>query len=160
MKHVDPVLGIISAYLYDSIGDIENIRRMAFYYVKHGQPIPYDIALLGQLRGEWRDGVLSAKVPTVSKREPRTEAEGANTWTFSDTPATAGEVAGLWPWMRQGWTFLDDPADNGSALIRTGLLNLTRNLAPGRFAAFDFEGGHRLARMFSLSNKSRDKEIA
>jgi hypothetical protein len=154
MKHVDPVLGVISAYLYDSIGDIDNIRRMAFYYVEHHQPIPYDIALLALLRGEWREGLLWAHVPAVGKRRPRTETEGANEWTHSATSATAGQVGGLWPWMRQGWTFLDDPSDDGSTLIRPGLIELIRHLVPGRFAMFDAEGGLELARLFGLSNSS------
>jgi hypothetical protein len=153
MKHVDPVLGVISAYLYDSIGDIENIRRMAFYYVEHGQPIPYDIALLAQLRGEWREGLLWAQVPPVSKRDPRTEAERLNAWTFSATSAKTGQVAGVWPWMRQGWTFLDDPVDDGSTLISPGLVELTIHLAQGRFATLDSEGGAKLARLFGLSNQ-------
>src|SRR5262249_29119752 len=118
MKHVDPVLGVISAYLYDSIGDIDNIRRMAFYYVQHNQPIPFDIALLGQLKGEWRDGSLWAQVPMVSKRKPGTKAEQQNLWTYSATPPTSGKVGGYWPWMRQGWAFLDDSA---STLMRPGL---------------------------------------
>ena len=57
-KHADPVRGVISAYLYDSVGDLESIRRMAYYYIQHDQPIPYDIALLARLRGELRDGLL------------------------------------------------------------------------------------------------------
>jgi len=154
-KHVDPVLGVISAYLYDSIGDIDNIRRMAFYYVEHHQPIPYDVALLALLRGEWREGQLWAHVPAVRRRKPRTEAERSNEWTHSATSATVGQVGGLWPWMRQGWKLLDDPADDGSTLIRTGLIELTPHLAPGRFAMFDAKGGSELARLFGLSNSSR-----
>jgi hypothetical protein len=126
---------------------------MAFYYVENRQPIPYDIALLAQLQGEWRDGLLWAQVPAVTKRDPRTEAERSKTWTHSATSATEGQVGGLWPWMRQGWTFLDDPADDESTLIRPGLIELTRHLAPGRFATFDAKGGRKLAKIFDLSNK-------
>jgi hypothetical protein len=157
MKHADPVLGVISAYLYDAIGDIDNIRRMACYYVEENQPIPYDIALLAQLRGEWRDGLLWARVPPVGKRDPRTEGERSAEWTYSATKATAGLVGGLWPWMRQGWTFLDDPADDGSTLITPGLIELTRHLDRARFATLDAEGGSELARIFNLSkNESVD----
>jgi hypothetical protein len=152
MKHVDPVLGVISAYLYDSIGDIDNIRRMAFYYVQNCQAIPYDIALLAQVRGEWRDGLLWAHVPSVRASEPHTEAERLADWTHSATPEASGMVGGVWPWMRQGWTFLDDPADDGSTLISPGLIELIPNLAPGRFPMFDADGGRRLSELFSLSN--------
>jgi hypothetical protein len=151
MKHVDPTLGVISAYLYDSIGDIDNIRRMAFYYVAHNQAIPFDIALLAQVRGEWRDGLLWANVPSVSKCEPRTEAERHAEWTHSATQACTGQVGGLWPWMRQGWAFLEDPADNESTLVRPGLSALIPHLSAGRFAMFDAEGGRTLAEIFNLA---------
>lgn len=154
LKHLDPVLGVITAYLYDSIGDIDSIRRMAYYYIEHAQPIPYDIALLAQLRGERRgDGRLCAHVPEVAPCKPRTEAEERNEWTHSATRAAVGEVAGLWPWMRQGWPLLDDPADDGSTLIVPGLIESRRFLKPSRFAAFDEEGGRHLIRLFNLSNR-------
>ncbi|HKQ52187.1 MAG TPA: hypothetical protein VJT74_07450 [Pyrinomonadaceae bacterium] len=150
-KHSDPVLGVISAYLYDSIGDIESIRRMAFYYTQHNQPIPYDIALLAQLRGELRDGLLRARVPAISEREPRTEAERRHEWTHTATPESEGEVGGLWPWMRQGWPFLDDPAADGSTLVMPGLIELSSHLGPGRFTTLDAEGGRELAKIFELA---------
>lgn len=153
MKHADPVLGVISAYLYDSIGDIDSIRRMAFFYVRHHQPIPYDIALLAQLDGGWREGRLWAKIPTVKKREPRTEAERRNEWTYSKTEEADGEVGGFWPWMRQGWSYLDNPSEDGSTLISPALIELTSYLAPARFSSFNREGGFRLAQVFRLANQ-------
>jgi hypothetical protein len=148
-KHYDPVLGVISAYLYDSIGDIANIRRMAYYYTLHRQPIPYDIALLAQLQGDWQDDRLWVEVPEVSEQKPESAKEPS--WTHERTPAARGEVGGLWPWMRQGWTFLDDPVDLGSTLVRPGLLPLMRHMARGRFAMLDAEGGRGLAEIFKLS---------
>jgi hypothetical protein len=149
-KHADPVRGVISAYLYDSIGDFESIRRMAYYYVKHNQPIPYDIALLAQLRGELRNGLLWAHVPAVPQREGRTKTEKKFGWTWNKTDAVQGWVGGLWPWMRQGWTFLDNPAADGSTLVLPGLIGLTKHLKWGRFATLDREGGRALARLFKL----------
>jgi hypothetical protein len=98
-------------------------------------------------------GVLWAHVPAVAKRKPRTGTEDRNEWTYSATPAAVGEVGGLWPWMRQGWTFLDDPADDGSTLILPGLIELSRFLRPARFASLDNEGGQGLIRLFNLSNR-------
>jgi hypothetical protein len=57
---------------------------------------------------------------------------------------SVGEVGGLWPRMRQGWTFLDDPADDGSTLIASGLIELFHFLRPARFASLDYEGGQGL----------------
>jgi Caspase domain len=150
-KHADPVRGVISAYLYDSIGDVESIRRMAFYYLQHSQAIPYDIALLGQLEGERRDdGLLSATVPPVRSREPRTEHERGLEWTYSATPEANGVVGGLWPLLRQGWAFLDDPAEDGSTLVLPGLLEAADDLTPARFTTLHHAGARRLADAFGL----------
>jgi len=151
-KHSDPMLGVISAYLYDSVGDIDSIRRMAYYYVSYGQPIPYDIALLAGLRGELlNDGVLRVHVPAVNERDARTESEQRYEWTHSATPAADGEVGGLWPWMRQGWPFLEDPSDDESTLVTQGLVEVGRHLTPGRFTTVDRVGAVELARIFNLA---------
>jgi hypothetical protein len=151
-KHVDPVRGVISAYLYDSIGDVDSIRRMAYYYVLRGQPIPYDIALLGQLRGQRRgQGLLRATVPPVPARKPRTKDERAFRWTHSATPRATGVVGGFWPWLKQGWALLDDPAPNGSTLVLPGPVEVTDRLTPARFTTLDDRGGRRLAESFKLT---------
>jgi hypothetical protein len=151
-KLADPILGVISAYLYDSINDIESIRRMAYYYAINNQPIPYDIALLGLLQSKMRDdGLLSVVVPAVAERDPRTPVEEEHYWTYSATTEVTGEVGGFWPWMRQGWAFLDDYADDGSGLVAPGLVELISSLTAARFASLDAEGGERLAKLFALS---------
>ena len=150
-KHADPIRGVISAYLYDSIGDTDSIRRMAYFYLYENQPIPYDIALLAQLPGE-RQGetLLSAVVPRVKARKPRTKQEAQFRWTHSATPKQEGQVGGLWPWLRQGWGYLDDPAADGSTLVLPGLIELTDKLTTGRFATLSKAGGHELAQLFDL----------
>jgi hypothetical protein len=153
-KHADPVLGVISAYLYDAIGDLESIRRMAYFYVYHGQPIPYDIALLAQLPGRRQGEGLWADVPALPKRAPRSDAEFRNNWTYAATPAAGGPVGGLWPWMRQGWVFLDHPDDSGSNLILPGLIELRSGMTGSRFATFDEKAGLALAQRFGLEQGS------
>lgn len=156
-KHADPVRGVISAYLYDSIGDVESIRRMAFYYIQHGQAIPYDIALLAQLEGERRnDGLLWVTVPAVPSRKPRTEQERRVGWTHSATPKATGAVAGFWPWLRQGWPFLDEPAADGSTLVLPGLIELAAELTSARFTTLRNAGGRRLASVFDLSDSASE----
>ena len=150
-KHADPVRGVISAYLYDYIGDVESIRRMAFFYLRYGQVIPYDIALLAQLEGERRnDGLLWVTVPAVPSREPRTEQESQVGWTYSATEDATGVVGGFWPWLRQGWAFLDDPAPDGSTLVLPGLIDVAAELTPARFTTLHANGGRHLASMFNL----------
>jgi hypothetical protein len=154
-KHADPVRGVISAYLYDSIGDVESIRRMAFYYLQHGQAIPYDIALLAQLDGERRsDGLLWATVPSVPSREPRTEQEHRVGWTHSATQEATGVVGGFWPWLRQGWAFLDDLAADGSTLMLPGLAEVAAELTPARFTTLHHAGGLGLASVFNLKDSA------
>ena len=156
-KHADPVRGVISAYLYDSIGDVESIRRMAFYYLRHGQAIPYDIALLAQLEGGKRnDGLLWATVPAVPQREPRTQQESRVNWTHEATHEATGVVGGFWPWLRQGWAFLDDPAADGSTLVLPGLIELAAELTSARFTTLRPAGGRRLASMFNLRDSARE----
>jgi hypothetical protein len=150
-KHADPVRGVIGAYLYDALGDTDSIRRMAYFYVMHRQAIPYDIALLAQLTGRRRDkALLWADVPAVQPRKPRSGNEAQHHWTHSGTPAAEGAVAGLWPWLRQGWSYLDDPRPDGSTLVLPGLPELADELTTGRFATLTSSGGKRLAELFGL----------
>jgi hypothetical protein len=149
-KHVDPMLGVFAAYLYDSIGDVGSIRRMAHYYVEHQQPIPYDIAILAQIRGQQRGDLLLARVPRVAARKPRSDAERQYRWTYEETSAGEGVVGGAWPWLRQGWAFLADPTDRESTLMRPGLARLTKQLARSRFPTFGSPGGLELAKLFAL----------
>ena len=126
---------------------------MAFFYLQHDQPIPYDIALLAQLEGEKRDdGLLWATVPAVPAREPRTEKESGLGWTHLATEERAGVVGGFWPWLRQGWSLLDDPADDGSTLVLPGLSEAAGDLTPARFTTFHHAGARRLADAFGLSD--------
>lgn len=150
-KHADPVRGVISAYLYDSIGDVDSIRRMAFFYVQNLQPIPYDIALLGQLDAEQRDeGALVAEVPAVPERKPRTETERRVEWSYQATGRAAGVVGGLWPWFRQGWPFLEEPGPGESTLVLPHLTHMAPGLLPARFTTFDHAGGQQLADLLRL----------
>jgi hypothetical protein len=149
-KHADPVLGVISAYLYDSINDVDSIRRMAYYYIQNGQPIPYDIALLARVEAEWRDDLLWVDVPAVEQRKPRTDDERNFFWTHKSTPSKQGVVGGLWPWMRQGWASLEDYREDGSKLVSPSLPDLLPHLRKARFTTFDAEGAHKLANIFML----------
>ena len=69
-KHIDPVLGALAAYLYDAVGDRDNIRRIAYFYASAGETVPFDVALLADLRGTIHDGRLVVDVPAVPARTP------------------------------------------------------------------------------------------
>jgi hypothetical protein len=150
LKHQALVLGVISAYLYDSIGDVDGIRQIAYYYASEGQPIPYDVALLAQVRGEPFNGLTRVRIPSVARREPRSEHEREHPWAYSATPETVGVVGGLWPWMRQGWTFLDDLTPVESTLVDARFLDLIPFVERGRFTTLNPEGGYMLKQIFNL----------
>jgi hypothetical protein len=144
-KHSDPVLGMISAYLYEGIGDVDNIRRMAFYFANMGQPIPFDIAMLGDLklaRSVTEDTV--GHVPAVQQSKSRTAIEDTVSWTHSETPSTDGIIGGNWPWLRQGWAYVDEYAYLDS------LKDVRRHLKRSRFTTFDAAGANFIAETFGL----------
>ncbi len=151
LKHADPTLGVIGAYLYDSIGDVESIRRMAYYYSENRQAIPYDIALLADVEAHrGANGLFYVTVPAVPARQPRTESERRFSWTHEATVERTSVVGGLWPWMRQGWTFLDDPSDFESGLIHPGIPALRSQLTSARFTTLSEQGGNELAMLLGL----------
>ena len=150
-KHEDPTLGVISAYVYESLGDLDSIRQMAYYYVVNGQPIPFDIAMLAHLETTRLEGKLLASIPATAARKPQTKFEKENSWTFNSTVAMQGPVGGSWPWMRQGWFLLEDYYEKKSALIDPFLINVASTIAPARFSTLNKEGATALAEHFALA---------
>jgi hypothetical protein len=146
-KHIDVMQGVLAAYLYDAIGDLDSIRRTAYFLIRRGHSIPYDIALLGQLDCE-RDG--GARIPRVDARTPLTDLERMHPWTWNGTPPTTGRVAGAWPWLRQGWAYLDDLADDGAGLVDPVLLEVRDHLRPSRFTTLDATGAALLGAWLGL----------
>lgn len=143
-KHRDPVRGVIAAYLYDSQGDVDSIRQIAFYYCDAGQPIPYDVALLARLEvHSGRDGLV-ARIPPIRSRKARSAAETKVGWATRATPAAKGVIAGAFPWLRQGWPLLED-AD--PPLVAGGVAELVLHLGPAPFTTLDADAGLRLAKL-------------
>ncbi|MDR6859880.1 caspase family protein [Variovorax guangxiensis] len=150
LKHVNPVLGVICAYLYDAIGDQDSIRRMAYFYVQNYQAIPYDIAFLADLASqEHPDGRLRAIVPPLPEREPRTEHEGEFQWTTTSTPAAEGSIGGRVFWMRQGWPFLASATPSETAM-GSGIADLIQGLLPTPFTTLDDAAGRKLITYLKL----------
>ena len=139
-KENDPVKGVLAAYLYDAQGDIESVRRTAYYVAVAGLPIPFDTAILGRLPITHTNGQLVAQIPQTAERAPRSSEEEARYWTHNATPAFQAPVAGLFPWLRQGWALLDDEEAWGLH----GLAELGAHLLPFQFTTLDAEGGVRL----------------
>jgi hypothetical protein len=149
MKHVNPTLGAAASYLYDYSGDIDSIRRMAFYYADCGQSMPFDVAFMGMLKGVRRNSYKEVIVPAVEGRSELRRNAQLPDWVSDPTPATRGKVAGAWPWFRQGWDFVDEP-ENEETPVATPIQGLSPFLLNSAFTSFSSEGGRVAINMLRL----------
>jgi hypothetical protein len=147
--HVSPLLGVIAAWLYDAAGDRDGIRRLASFYPEHGQPIPFDIALLAGVPGRrGRDGLRRIDLPALPARAPRTDEEAASfvdvrRFGLFDARRAMRDavVAGGFPWMRQGWSLLD----LAGFPVHSEVVSLAGHVGPSLFTTLDRDSGRRLA---------------
>ncbi|WP_083280470.1 caspase family protein [Pseudomonas citronellolis] len=148
-KHINPTLGAIASYLYDYTGDIDSIRRMAFFYCFYAQPMPFDVAFMGLLSTkEGQDGIV-ADVPPIPARPQSLANSRLPGWVTRATDGGVGQVAGLWPWLRQGWQFMEDPAPQEKAAAE-GLRDVAKFLLPSQFSSFKEQGAGILIDRFNL----------
>ncbi|WP_260513794.1 caspase family protein [Serratia fonticola] len=149
-KHVNPTLGSIASYLYDYTGDVNSIRRMAFFYCKHRQPIPFDVAFMGLLSSkDMGQGGIVAEVPPVQARAKSPANNELPHWVTQATDGASGQVAGFWPWLRQGWEFMEDPAPQEKA-VAGGLHDIAKFLLPSQFSSFKEPGARILIEKFYM----------
>ncbi|MET4118805.1 biotin-(acetyl-CoA carboxylase) ligase [Bradyrhizobium sp. JR1.5] len=142
-KERDPVRAVIAAYIYDALGDRDSIHRIAWYLAAAGIPVPYDVALLGRLRSrQVAPGLIEVEIPETPPRKPRSHEEARRTWTFNSTPSARALVAGIFPWLRQGWSLLED--DEASGLVMEGLVDLRAELLRSSFSTLSARGGQQL----------------
>ena len=145
-KAWDPVRGVIAAYIYDALGDLDNIRRVAYYLARDAHCVPYDVGLLGRFTAsKSSDGAINVEIPETSQRSPRSPEERSRNWTFDATPCGVAPVAGAFPWLRQGWLMLEDAAP--SDLVINGLAALRTELLASPFTTLTARGGRRLKTM-------------
>ncbi len=149
MKHINPTLGAISSYLYDYAGDVDSIRRMAFYYCSNHQAIPFDIAFMGLLPTRHKKLGYAVSVPAVEARIASPANSHLPEWVTDATTACEGVVAGLWPWLHQGWQFVEDPADE-EKITADSLYDVIPYLLPSQFSSFLTEGAEILIRKFHM----------
>ncbi|WP_085695315.1 MULTISPECIES: caspase family protein [unclassified Pseudomonas] len=117
-KHADPMLGVICAYLYRATADFDNIRRMACFYAKRGQAVPYDIALLGAMPvTKAADGALIVQVPAVKARQSPDGGPALPNYAAQATDAVTARIGGRCPWLGLGWDYVQDPRPEWAALV-------------------------------------------
>lgn len=148
-KHCNPVMGSIASYLYDYTGDIDSIRRMAYFYCCYNQDIPYDVALMSFLTkfSTHKERVI---IPGVKKRK-RFNPDLPE-WVNQETTEVSGRVAGYWPWLNQGWQFTEGSGGENS-LSDPILRSVMPHLLPYEFSAFDEAGALILINEFKLEYK-------
>uniref|UniRef100_B8HUT5 Peptidase C14 caspase domain-containing protein n=1 Tax=Cyanothece sp. (strain PCC 7425 / ATCC 29141) TaxID=395961 RepID=B8HUT5_CYAP4 len=134
MKHVDPMLGIVAAYLYNRIGDIDNIRRMCYYYGYYNQDVPFDIAMLAGVTLEYNkeQRYFAINVPEVREVPAAERAENAPEFTWENTPSVNVNVAGVTPVLRVGWQHIR----NSKHRIHRQCLELVDHLTEAPIATF------------------------
>jgi hypothetical protein len=153
-KHRDPVLGVISAYLYRAVADFDNIRRMAYYYLYNEQPVPFDIALLGEMKVTRKaGGGFTVHVPAV-KEGSAEAARGLPAYAFQSTPKRTGPVGGWCPWLGLGWDYVGEPREEWSVLVE-GLADFAREVQRRGFTWLPQEQGRMLARQWGLEASTR-----
>lgn len=139
-KHFDPILGVIAAYVYARENDTNAIRQVAFYYAKHNQPVPFDIAMLADIEIKRAATSFVAQVPKTQDRKPRSSQEANFAEYFSATPAAQVSVAGGFPWLRQGWSMLEIYPGRWDHLAE-----FSTELKSAPFTTFPADAGRRLA---------------
>ncbi len=150
-KHTNPTVGAICSYLYDYIGDIDSIRRMAYFYRRHNQAIPFDIALMGELHAWQTAEGYQAQIPKV---QARTEKDRTLPhYVTCSTSAATELVGGLCPWLRQGWDFVEAPTDREAPLVQN-LPDIRKYLLPETFTSFDKKGGKILVKHWNMKRKT------
>jgi hypothetical protein len=117
-KHSNPSLGVLAAYAYERAGIIDQINDIAEWFVRFGQPIPFDVAMLSTYR--------------VQK-----ENSG---WVIL-TRSGRGLIAGIFPLMTQGWAFLE----KGNELVSDYLINARSGLVASLWTTLHAEAASRLA---------------
>lgn len=122
-KHIDPMRGVICAYLYDRIGAHARIAEMAAFYPRFGQAVPFDIALLARAPLHWRAG----------------RGWQAVLADHDDAPVSVG---GLAPWLSAGWARLAASANRQLNLLGA----LQGHLSPQAVAALAGPDGQAAAR--------------
>jgi hypothetical protein len=148
-KHSNPVIGAVCAYLYDYAGDLDNIRRMAFYYADwYYQPIPYDIVLMGELQVHTDYPDSRACVPAVEQSQSPENPDRPD-FVRRATRAVNGRVGGFCPWLRQGWDFIDTSTGSENSL-GSNLSDIRQHLLPETFTALGPKGGEMVTSLWRM----------
>lgn len=149
-KHADPALGALCAYLYRAIADYDGIRRMAYFYFVHGQPVPFDIALLGAMQvTQDAIGGLQLHIPAVMARDHRDGGVDLPSYVTQATPAVQASIGGRCPWLGLGWDYIKEPQKESATLVE-GLAEHANMIRRSGFTVLSKKSGRMLASAWNL----------
>jgi len=144
------VLGAICAYLYRATADFDSIRRLASFYVRHRQPVPFDIALLGGMKITRRkDGTPQLHIPAVSARKNWKGKSKPPAAVTAATKATKAWIAGRCPWLGLGWDYVGFARPDWATLVE-GLVDHAFKIRRSGFTVLPKESGQALAELWKL----------
>ncbi|WP_337660034.1 hypothetical protein [Anderseniella sp. Alg231-50] len=150
-KSADPTRGVLSAYLYQVLADTASVQRTAFFYAQVGQPVPYDIVLLGDMAvTDDGTGQLSVEIPAVRARPDHGQSELPD-YVTQATNATTAAVGGRCPWIGLGWDYVNLVREIAQPLI-SDLEEISRRVRRDGFTLLTREDGRRLADVWGLSS--------
>ena len=109
--------------------------------------MPFDVAFMGLLL-EGQGGIV-VSVPPIPARPQSPTNDRLPAWVTRATDGMSGQVAGLWPWLHQGWQFMEDPAPQEKAAAE-GLRDVAKFLLPSQFSSFREQGARILIDRFNL----------
>ncbi len=159
-KHRIITLGCIAAQFYDILRDVSSLRSIASFYAQNQQPVPLDIVLYGGGQISESEGSLYADIPAVPARQPRTQEEQRERFTFDATPGFERHpIAGRIPWMRHAWgAVITANCDKSAELWRRQALAAMAHLAPGAFTTFVPRGRRAVVKLAGIKAEQQSTQ--
>lgn len=149
-QRADPMLGVICAYLYRAVADYDSIRRLAYFYAEHDQPVPFDMALLGAMQVTLEaDGTPRLQIPAVKARPVQPKASRTADPVSRATPAMQAWIGGRCPWLGLGWDYVNDPRPEWAVLVE-GLAEHARAVRHSGATVLPGKVARKLAKAWSL----------
>jgi len=142
-KSVNPSMGILAAYAYERIGALDEISSIAGYFAANGQPVPFDVALLAKEEMRFGgDGKLEIETTRPAEMFGRGRRQTAK---FGRGRRQTAPVAGSYPLLTRGWSFLDSEAVGVSPV----LFELRKYLVPSLWTTLSTDGGAMLVELLT-----------
>jgi hypothetical protein len=106
-KRCDPLMGIIAASLYDSVGDTLSIKALSGCYERCDQDVPLDVVLLARVPLAMEGGYIVASLPWPPEDVDSAAANlGNRPFSSYGFASRWVRVAGVVPLLRSSWRFL------------------------------------------------------